>query len=353
MLKLKKQIALSIVIISLVVALNIINSKQANKQLDSMFNLKNPELSKHLQNQLKVGNKITNNLMYFHELPNTSVEVTDSINSIQEKTKEFGEAGLKATIVFDRSESKLDINSLEYLSYIRAIFEGLKNNKDFDPANIDTIIYLPEANLPELLSVEPGQYNKSINDFFGISRQYFPSMNNSLLLETTTYSKDDINYSNGKRNSLEPYLKDLNKSLINRLYIQGFPYAFPFQAQGNKLLSADNYYELGLLEESYEYLGFKDIYLNTGILISTFHNSNKETLYLPKTEIEKQINTSLTFYKKLQDKGYKVHLNIFAEDKSNSGEGRNWNLQHYDSVMFLSYIEKLQKININFSIFDI
>ncbi len=349
--RLKDSISITLITFSILLILfvNIKNSHTEHVNL----NLRNPELSKYLQNKLKLNKEFSKNLMFFQKLPESQEEVIDIVNLIVEKTNEFNLNGLKAVIVFDRSESKIDINSQIYLSLIDNMFSGLINSTLFKPTFIDTIIYLPEANLPGNLSVNPNQYSKSINEFYRIARKHIPDINNSLLLETTTYLRDDIDYKKGRRESLEQYLSGVEKSLINRLYIQGFPFVFKNKVDNNRLLKAENFYEMNLILDSIAYLGFKDIHLNTGILISSFHNDKGSVVYLTKQEVETQINSSIDYYKKLKEKGYGINLNIFIEDKSDQGEGRDWNLINYNKEIFKNYIETLNKNDITYSIFDV
>lgn len=346
-------------------------SKVANIQTDqcstkSGLNLSgsdDPSIQKLAVYQQACRSYVTDTLMLFTSMPPSADEARIYAKNDAETLKKFANRGIRPIIIYepsDKTGAQLDFGLLANGSFnaaIEAYFKELKSLGISDK-QLGIINPLPEANLPYWNNNRPEFFGPAVNNFLSIARAHFPAVETSVLLNSATYDVNDFNWENGDYNSLLPYVKSINPSLINYAGIQGFPW-ISRQGGNGVIFNAAEFVNPSLLDEMAEQLKTKKVWVNTGTF-SRKYTLDADQLRTITAEQRKDIlQTIMTQAISLKDKGYSVSINIFAEDKSQTSEETDWSYwqnndptSSADASILTSFIKELDQNSISFWLFD-
>jgi hypothetical protein len=226
-------------------------------------------------------------------------------------------------------------------------------------AMMGTWVPFPESNVPGWNNVgtEPHDFALCVNKYLSLLKQYFPGAKGSILLSATTYEPDDINWENGNYISLSPYVDALDRSLVTSVGIEGFPWMSNAQQAKRTIFKASEFLQPDLAIGMAQVLRTRDIWVNTGTFASKYTNDPTKTVYLSITErkaLLDDILQTVVNMRDYQENQYRVSINLFSEDKSNTTEATDWSyFQNSESESIIKdFLSKADTAGIPVSISD-
>ena len=187
----------------------------------------------------------------------------------------------------------------------------------------------------------------------------FPNAKGSILLNSATYDNDDQDWAYGEYISLAPYVSDIDKSLVDSFGLQGFPWLPERNSPSDGLTDPSEYLRYLLAVEAAESLGVKEIWFNTGTFGGKYTMDSEKKISADAESRKFILDNTLIEVKKVQERGFKVWINIFAEDKSDVAEQTDWSYWKMtgkeltpEMIIFKDFIHDLYENNIGISIYD-
>lgn len=324
-----------------------------------------PGLRRLAEYQSVCQSAVTKTLMVFTDMPKDSNEAKNKAKEMAATLREFSKYGVRPLVIVEPVTSWGFIDFAEfkdgfYDSWLKDYFVALKAEGIADE-QMGTWVPFPEANLPywNHQSVKPEDFGRVVNAYIRIMKKQFPNARASILLNSASYDNNDFEWSNEEYVSLLPYVRTIDKDLIDSFGMQGFPWAgragsnYPNQFEASRFLSAD------IAAEAAQFLDVDDIWLNTASFMQKYTLDERAVVEV-SPETRQAIMTGVRDEaKKLQDLGFKVSVNLFAQDKSESSEETNWSYwapgqqntsQH--SLVFRDFAANLQARGIELWLFD-
>ncbi|HSX02204.1 MAG TPA: hypothetical protein VLI05_02700 [Candidatus Saccharimonadia bacterium] len=316
--------------------------------------------------QTACGSFASSTLMVFTDMPKDSKEAVTMADQMATTLKEYQKYRVTPLVIVEPVASWgfvdfSDFRSGLYDPWIMAYFAELKHDGITDSA-MGTWVPFPEANLPywNSQSVKPEDFGYLINDYVGMQKHYFPDSKSSIMLNSATYSSTDFNWANGEYISLIPYVKNIQHGLVDSFGLQGFPWAPRASQSGNGIYDAGEYLDPNLAKEAADYLGVKQIWLNTGSFARKYTLDDKDTITVSPEKRKDILGGAIDQAIKLQKQGYQVSINLFAQDKSTVDEATDWSYWGPDgplhspaATVFNEFATKLNQAKIGLWIFDI
>ena len=151
------------------------------------------------------------------------------------------------------------------------------------------------------------------------------------------------------------YLTKINKKLISKLWLQGFPY-LPRRSEipaNKQTIRINDYLNIEILKQSADYLEIKEVGINTGTFSQKYLLA-KDQINLTNDERENLQNSIIKIIQTLKNQGYTASLNLFLQNKLDTTEKTNWSyLDTPESIeLYRQFIYKLNSNKIEISIFD-
>lgn len=303
---------------------------------------------------------VAGRMMTFTTMPFDLTSSSKDALSMSKKLKDFAQYGVTPVIIAEPTSEQglISFRKFSQGTYDRFIDNYFKEIKSSGITDEQMGIWVPfpEANLPlwNNDSAMPEDFGNNVNRYLTALKKYFPQAKTSILLGSMSYDPEDINFENGDYISWVPYIKNINRSLLDSVGIQGFPWISPNNTRRRENINPDEYLSTRILLEGARYLRKREVWFNTGTFSQKYTNDQNKLAILSVTKRKAILNNTLQVLKEAQDQGYRVWINVFAEDKSKLNEATNWSyLDNEESrIIFREFIPKLKEQDVTLSIFD-
>ena len=310
--------------------------------------------------------KATNTIMIFVDMPKDGKIAKESAIKISKTLKQLDEVGITPIVIVEpvTDWGLVDFNEFStgfYDAWIIIFFETLKT-ENITGKQMGMWVPFPEANLPlwNHSNTTPDVYSKVVNKYLKILKTNFPDTKTGILLNSATYELDDFSWTSGDYVSLIPYVKNLDKQLVDSFGLQGLPWA-PSSSNGESgsVLNASEFLSSKLAMEAANELGVKEIWLNTGTFGAKYtQDLESTTLITPSVRLD-ILNAILSEAEKIKKNGFEVTINLFSQDKSKTTEATDWSYLDESFVgsletesIFVKFVSMANYKNINISLFD-
>lgn len=334
-------------------------------KIEGLEQASDTHLRKLARYQEVCGSLAASKLMVFTDMPKDSSIAKASASKMAETLREFSKYHVQPLVVVEPVSEWGLIDFQEfgtgfYDPWIEEYFTELKAQEITDEM-MGTWVPFPEANLPywNHNNATPQDFSNVVNRYLSVLKKHYPGAKGSILLNSATYETDDFDWANGEYSSLQPYVANIQKGLVDSFGIQGFPWVPPSTISGPGVLDAREYVNSPLAIEAADILGVKEIWFNTGSFSSKYTLDSEKTVSIPAFKRKAILEGIYEEVNKAKEKGYTVWINIFAEDKSANSEATNWSYWDGDAakpeyrIVFTEFAQKLNTNQIPFSIFDV
>lgn len=326
----------------------------------------NNSLKRLAQLEKLCSSGVATSMMVFISMPNSDVAAQRMAESLATTLREFSKYQVTPIVIIEPETAwgLVDFDEFGtgfYSPWIDQFFEDL-SKQGITSKQMGVWVPFPEANLPywNRTASRPDQFGKNVTIYVNLMRKYFPTAKASILLNAASYPSDDFNWENGTYTSMIPYIKSIPAGLIDSFGIQGFPWRSP--ATNKKVLEIYDPVEFlspDLAIEAANYLNVKKIWLNTGTFKTKYASNPDLLVTIPTVTRQTILENILSQAEYIQDKGFTVSVNIFAEDKSETSEATDWSYWgantsdvDVDTTVFLNFIGELSKKRTEFWYFD-
>jgi len=307
---------------------------------------------------------VTGTMMTFVGIPMSTQDAISEANQIAATLKTFNQNKVRPLVIAEPTDYTTSVNldfglfaQGAYTSYLNTMFTTMQS--DGVSANEMGIWNpFPEANLPYWNNNQPQYFAPDVNTYVSTLEKYYPGAQTSIMLNAATYAPTDFNWQNGNYESLLPYVKGITPHSITYAGLEGFPWVPPNGGSG-PILNAAEFLNPSIISETADYLGTKNIWLNTGTFSTKYAlDPSQEAFVSP--EVRQSILTTIDQQAlSLKKQGYKVTINMFAQDKTKTSEETDWsywpNNDPFSSPaapVLTSFIQKLNQQNIDFWLYD-
>jgi hypothetical protein len=339
------------------------NACSSKKPLENLARANNSSVRSLAVYQQACHSFVTDTVMLFLGMPDSKTDAVRYAAQDAKDLKAFKQAGIRPLVIAEPStkEGKILDYALfangSYDEITAAYFSELKK-QGLHSEDLGIWNPFPEPNLPYWKNSHAKYFAPSVNHYFGIARQNFPTLTTSVMLNSATYETTDFNWENGDYNSLLPYVADITPGLIDYAGLQGFPWASR-QGGDGVIFNAAEFLNPALLAEMADSLGTKKVWLNTGTFSAKYTLDAAQIRRISSGQRKEILMTIKEQAMILQKKGYQVAVNIFAEDKSEQTEETNWSywpagqpLSSVDAPVLTEFIRSLNEQKVAFWLFD-
>jgi len=301
--------------------------------------------------------------MTFTDMPTTRRAAEASAAQMALTLQEFAKSGITPLVIVEPRDTpghNIDFAELAkgtYDSAIQAYFAQLKA-QGITAAQMGIWNPVPEPNVPYWSNNEPQYFAPIINRYVGIARSYYPDLQTSILLDSSSYDVSDVHWQHGQSKSLLPYVRDITPGLVTYVGLQGFPWVAP-RGSSATIFDAADFLKPSLIDEVAQKLGTKKVWLNTGTFGTRYAQDPAQIVRVSPEERMEILVTVETQVDELVGKGYTVSVNLFAEDKSHQSEGTDWSYwaagKPFNSdatPVFTEFVHTLNQKNIDLWLFD-
>jgi len=319
-----------------------------------------PELRKLAQYEQLCNGSLFSRTSFFVETPSTVSDARSSANDIASRLKEYDQFGIKPLVFMEPTSngSNLDLSQYAngaYDSALDAYYAALKSQGITD-GMMGIWVLLPEGNLPEWSSVDPGIYAKVVTRTAQLQKKYFPASQVSLMLDSETYPATG-SWDNGSYTSLVPYVQNIPSGLIDSFGVQGFPWAAP-SSEGSTYYDPNTYLRLDFAEQAAHSLGIQSLWVNTGTFHQMYANQAGETVTVSPLDRQTMLNGVIKQVNSAKSQGFSVAIHLFAENKASVSEGTDWSYWQLqpsndaDTAVFTTFVHDATASNIPLWLFD-
>jgi hypothetical protein len=323
----------------------------------------NPLVTKLAEYQEICGSFVTNEVMIFTQMPSTPERAVVLANDLTTKLQALSISGITPIVISEPTDNDIQLSFSKFKTgaYTPALvkyFATLKANGITDQ-QMGMWVPFPEANVPYWNhdNALPEDFGTNVSIFLNTMKATFPQAKGSILLNSVTYAPEDKEWANGNYQSLIPYVRSIDKKVIDSIGVQGFPWMSPNNPEqpalrlftASKFLGTDFAIELG------EFMNKKDIWFNTGTFKTRYADQPQKKVSVSVGErkaIFKEINAEI---KRAQDDRFRVKVNIFAEDKSTVAEATDWSYlaTEEEKSLIQEVISDFETLQIPIALYDI
>ncbi|NJS41938.1 hypothetical protein HC766_06645 [Candidatus Gracilibacteria bacterium] len=304
---------------------------------------------------------VADRLMIFTEMPIDSASSEYLAQSLGAKLQEFAQYKVEPVVIVEPVNSGQllnyeDIKNGRYDGFFENFFAEL-SELDLTDEQMGIWVPFPESNVPYWDHGEtlPSDYAINVNKYLGYLKKYFPNSEGSILLNSITYDPEDENWENGDYVSLVPYTMGLNPDLVDSVGIQGFPWVSKASSKNRKLFDAQDFLSTSFIIESAKLLRTKDIWINTGTFSRKYTDSSIDEVRIGLDQRKTLLDDILVEVFKAEEDGYRIWVNLFAEDKSETTEATDWSYLESEGgkVIFKEFVQQLNDNEVELALFDI
>lgn len=276
---------------------------------------------------------VTNTLMVFTGFSGNGQEAVADAAEMAAKLKRFHEAGVRPIVI---AEPYVGDQAMSFKTYLTGVYDSgmdqyfkLLKEAGITDEMMGMWVPFPEANTPSWNNkdTEPHDFALCVNKYLGKLKQYFPKAKGSILLNATTYEPNDVGWENGDYISLSPYVDAIDRNLVTSVGIQGFPWMTNAQQRKRTIFNAQEFLQTDLAIGAAQVLRTKDVWINTGTFASKYTDDPTKTVHLSINERKALLNDILQAaidVRAYQQNEYRVSINLFSEDKSDTNEATDW-----------------------------
>lgn len=337
------------------------------EKLPNLGNTNEVHLKKLNEYQEVCNSLAFSRLMIFEDMPKDSIDAVNKASKMVERLIEFDKYGVEPLVIVEpvTEWGLIDFSEFSdgfYDQWITEYFEIIKS-KGISDEMMGIWVPFPEANLPywNRSNAKPEEFGVVVNKYLKILKRHFPQAKASILLNSATYETTDFNWERGEYVSLIPYVSKLDGSLINSFGIQGFPWRTDATVEREtKLYDPRQYINSRLAIEAASYLNVKEIWFNTGTFSKKYTLDSERTVYEDPSERGELLDKTIEEALVAKGKGYKVWINLFSENKSDTPEATDWSYwQDYKSdedpnkYILKDFLKKAYTNELGLSLFDI
>lgn len=296
---------------------------------------------------------------FFAPTPTNTASARSAAYDVATQLNEFARYGIQPLVFMEPMDngSNIDLDKYQSGSYDQALasFYAELRNLGIDDASMGTWVVLPEGNMPEWSSVDPGTYRAVVTKTAQLQKKQFPASHVSLMLDSESYPTAN-SWSGGRYVSLLPYVQNIPKGLIDSFGLQGFPWAAPAGQSGSSFDPA-TYLRTDLAIEAARALAVKDIWVNTGTFHEMYAGQGGKTVFRSPQQRQVMLNGVIAQMKTVQNAGFDTAIHIFAEDKSAASEGTDWSYwktspSGADAAVFATLVHDARSAGIPLWLYD-
>ena len=285
-----------------------------------------PQLKKLSEYETVCDGGLTDTVSFFTGTPTTKAEVSSQALWVSNALKEYAKNGIIPLVFFEPTSGNgvLDIKAFSNGAYdvvLNQYFTELKSRGITDTM-MGTWVPIPEGNIPVWGNVDPVDFAAGVTRVVQIQKSYFPSSKAAVMLQSMTYPSG-TSWVGGQYKSLEPYVKDIPKGLIDSFGLQGF--AWPPTSVGDSAqLDPKVFLRVDFAAEAANTLGTNYVWLNTGTFIRSLVISTASPFTVTQLQRQTVLDGIVQQARILKNRGFKTSVHLFAEDKSIGDEAIDW-----------------------------
>lgn len=323
-----------------------------------------PQLTKLAQYETLCAGAVADRISFFVPMPINTTEAVAQAHDVAAKLKTFAKFDIKPLVIMEPTTSTglIDLKLYRaggYDATMSTYYQTIKGLGIGD-ATMGTWVLFPEPNIPGWNSVSPTNFVANVIRTAQLQKNYFPGSGTSIMLDAKSYPSAD-SWEGGEYLSLAPYVAGIPNGLINSFGFQAFPWVPPATDNEPAVTDPQVFMPIDLAAEAATLLGTKSIWLNTGTFGSAYAKSASQLVtvsYSQRAQILAGVSSNAA---QLKTEGYDVSVHLFAENKSQSDEAKDWSYWHdltADSassngqVILKKFIAQLHKAGVNFWLFD-
>lgn len=323
-----------------------------------------PHLLKLQEYQMICGSFITDRWMIFTDFPHDEASARLRVEELSAKLKLFYENKITPIVI---AEPYIGEGEMEYRDFINGKYDKaldtyfrLFKESGMTAEMMGIWVPFPESNTPNWANkdTKPEDFAIVVNKYLGVYKRYFPEGHGSILLSAISYEPDDLLWENGDYLNLVPYLININRDLIDSLGIQGLPWiSTAYQTPVKQIFKADEFLQPDIAISAAQELRTRDIWFNTGTFNAKYTDDPEGRIFVSLNQRKGMLDGIIDvakYIKGYQLNEYRVSINLFSEDKSETLEATDWSyFQNKESQDILKeFIWKAEESGINVSIFD-
>lgn len=322
-----------------------------------------PHLKRLSTYQKACNSFVTDKLMVFTGFSGNPAEADANAGQMAEKLKAFSKSGVTPIVIAEPYVGNQAMSYKVYLagSYDAGMDQYFKKLKELGvtDAMMGMWVPFPESNTPSWNNkdTEPRDFALCVNKYLGKMKQYFPGAKGSVLLNATTYEPSDTGWENGNYIGFTDYVGMLDKNLVTSFGIQGFPWVSNAQQVKRTIFKASEFLQPDLAIGAAQTLRTRDIWINTGTFASKYTQDPAKTVHLSINERKALLNGILEVAQNIRDyqqNQYRVTINLFSEDKSDTNEQTDWSyFQDENSTTILKeFLVKANELSMPVALYD-
>jgi hypothetical protein len=332
-------------------------SLQPKIKLGQSINAMLKQLAKY---QDLCGSKVADKMMVFTQIPSSSNSVQPLANEIAAILKEYSAYGLTPVVIAEPTDGD---TQLSFTQFAKGVFNPVLDqyfaaikNAGITGQQMGIWVPFPEANIPTWNSEgsTPADFGLLINNYSSALKKYFPTTQVSVLMNYTSFAPSDKGYTTPKIANYDEYLKNIKPGLVNSFGMQGFPWVESNKASDNSVSDPQVFLQPTNAMKAANQLGVSTIWFNSGTLASKYTQNPNLRVNVSAADRQAINNDKLSVFDQVQNAGYKVWVNEFVQDKSNTVEQTNFSYLQtpQDQAIFKDFITKLNAKGLSVSLFD-
>ncbi|MDN5274988.1 MAG: hypothetical protein JWP06_889 [Candidatus Saccharibacteria bacterium] len=302
-------------------------------------------------------------MMLFAAMPTSDDEASTSAKNTASRLKEFAKYNIQPLVSFEPNADMPtiinDIRAGKYDTILASYFQDLKA-AGISSEQLGTWVLFPEANTPTWHNTDPATFTANVMKLATIQRQVFPDCQLTILLNNTTYTSNDEQWSHGVKKDFGDYVNSIPAGTLDSFGYQGFPFVAPKDASTQyDQLDAKDFLPLATARNAANKLHTKKIWLNTGTFRYAHTDSDAQLVTLSLSQRQQTLDGIARQASEFHDQGFDVSLNLFAMDKTNESEHINWSYwpagnysDSPDTRLFKAFFEQLHNRQIHLSLYD-
>lgn len=339
------------------------NANCTKKSMINFGQVQDDNLQKIAQYQDICDSFVTDHVMFFTVFPADSDDAKILGKQVAQKIKTFHDNGIMPIVIVEPYQDDALILYEDFIEdpndgYLSVFFTTLQKEGITDEM-MGTWVPFPEPNTPNWNpeNDDPREYGLSVNKYLGNMKEVFPHAKGSILLNAATFRPNDEQWNNGDYLNFSPYLIDIDVNLVDSFGIQGFPWVADATRNGEFIFSAEEFLQPFLAIAGAKELRTKEIWINTGVFASKYTNDQMKKINLSPSDrraILNDIIRQIQVIQEYQQNSYRVSINLFLADKSESAEATDWSFTktQEDHLVFREFVNKLEKSGVSLSIYD-